>query len=49
MLEKIIAVSVALVVGGGLLTLVYRILRGDTEAKRAERSLAALIKDKPAK
>ena len=43
MLETIIAASVALVVGGGLLTFVYRILRGDTKAKKMERSLDALI------
>ena len=49
MLEKIIAVSVALVVGGGLLTLVYRILRGDTTAKRTERGLDALAKKDPNK
>ena len=45
MLETIIAASVALVVGGGLLTFVYRILRGDTKAKKMEQSLDALITD----
>ena len=46
MLENIIAASVALVVGGGLLTLVYRIVRGDRSADRANDELAALAQEK---
>lgn len=42
MMENIIAVGVGLVVGGGLLTLVYRILAGDRETKKLDEALSSL-------
>jgi hypothetical protein len=50
MMENIIAVGVALVVGGGLITLVFRIFRGDHEADKLAADLDALAKkDEPKK
>lgn len=44
MMETLIAISVGVVVGGGILTLVYRILVGDREDARVENALAELAK-----
>lgn len=44
MMETLIAISVGIVVGGGILTLVYRILLGDREDARMENALAELAK-----
>lgn len=47
MMETIIAVGVGVVVGGGLLTLVYRILAGDREAKKLDDALSELVVEGP--
>lgn len=43
MMETIIAVGVGVVVGGGILTLVYRILTGDREQQRLDEELARYV------
>jgi hypothetical protein len=43
MMETIIAVGVGVVVGGGILTLVYRILTGDREQRRLDEDLARFM------
>ena len=45
MMENIIALGVGLVVVGGLLTLVYRILAGDREAKKLDKALSSLTNE----
>jgi hypothetical protein len=45
MMETIIAIGVGVVVAGGILTLVWRILAGDREQKRLEEGLGRLIPD----
>lgn len=44
MMETLIAISVGIVVGGGILTLVYRILVGDRADAQVENALAELAK-----
>ena len=44
MMETLIAISVGVVVGGGILTLVYRILVGDRADAQVENALAELAK-----
>ena len=45
-MENIIAVGVAVVVIGGIITLVYRIVAGDREEKKLEQEVAQVIKEK---
>ncbi len=48
MMETLIAVGVGVVVVGGILTLVWRILTGDRQQKRLEEQLAQFaLQDKP--
>ncbi|MFZ9887048.1 MAG: hypothetical protein ACO3JL_06050 [Myxococcota bacterium] len=42
MMETVIAISVGVVVAGGILTLVWRILAGDREQRRLEEQLSRL-------
>lgn len=42
MMETVIAVGVGVVVGGGILTLVWRILLGDREQRRLDDQLSNL-------
>jgi hypothetical protein len=49
MMETVIAIGVGLVVGGGLLTLVYRILAGDPERRKIDAALADLVGEAPPK
>lgn len=44
MMETLIAISVGVVVAGGILTLVYRILVGDRADAQVENALAELAK-----
>lgn len=44
MMETLIAISVGVVVGGGILTLVYRILVGERAEAKMENALAELAK-----
>jgi hypothetical protein len=46
-MEDIIAVAVGLVVGGGILTLVWRILRGDRDEKALDEALSKFVPDEP--
>lgn len=43
MMETIIAVGVGVVVGGGILTLVWKILVGDREQKKLDEELARFL------
>lgn len=43
-MESIIAVGVGVVVGGGILTLVYRILWGERDQARVDAELRALAR-----
>ena len=47
MLEHIIAIAVGLIVGGGILTLVWRILRGDSDARALDEALSQFVPDEP--
>jgi uncharacterized membrane protein YccC len=44
-MEDIIAVAVGLVVGGGILTLVWRILRGDKDERALDEALSKFVPD----